>query len=76
MTKSTGVGRGRPKGATNVSKHNPGQTDIRKMMFTKQNNITEESDATSSISTQHISEEQVKASSQPIENNVSDKGLC
>jgi hypothetical protein len=45
-------------------------------MFTKQNNITKESDATSFISTQHISEEQVKASSQPIENNVSDKGLC
>lgn len=59
------------------SKHNPGQTDIRKMMFIKQNNITEESDATSSISTtQHISEGQVKTSSQPIENNVSGKDLC
>ncbi|CEP19587.1 hypothetical protein [Parasitella parasitica] len=34
MTKSTGVGRGRPKVATNVPKKAPGHKDIRKM-FTK-----------------------------------------
>ena len=43
---------------------------------TKQQNITKKLNAAFPISTQHVSEEQVKTSLQLVENNVSNISLC
>ncbi|CEP10633.1 hypothetical protein [Parasitella parasitica] len=56
MTQSTGVGRGRPKGATNMPKKAPGQKDIRNM-FTKPKQTKDE--VNESTTNQATSEDQL-----------------